>query len=330
MGNSTVSVQSVIDFANTIGDISPVLKGTGGSSREPARTIANDVMSELIAERFNWKWNRKAIAPFPTNSWQQDYPQINVTDIGWLEKWSRTDINNTSMPKPTFQGEAVRDLDITGQQFGWPAQMSWLTNDLMEHAQWPGPAVTFTQPIGASTTPANPFTNIVDAVGNIMILTTYGVTGQYPAIAPKNSPPGFTVQDGSVVWTVCNPNGMGLRIYPKPPQAGNTWLLRPFYQAEPPTIVKLTDFINPIPDSYSSTFRDGFICFCHKYCSDPKVKARFPMLYELWEKAVLNAAKQGDREQEGKGFFPDRGIMGMGGGSVPIGPAWPYSNWSIG
>jgi hypothetical protein len=339
MGNSTKSVQSIIDFANTIGDLTPVLTGTGGFSREPALTIANDVMTELIAERFNWKWNQKQFPAFVTNSWQQDYPQINTTDVGWLEKAFRTDINNTSMPKPTFPIETVRDLDPTSQQFGWPGQICWLYNRQLEHAKWPGADKTYTDPLGATTTPANPYTNILDANGNILIVTTYGITGTVAPAAPKGAAAGVTVEDGTVVWTVCNPDGMGIRIFPKPPQAGNVWLVRTLYQMKPPSIPPagtpttkafLASLIDPIPDEYAKYYRDGFIAFCHKHSPDPKVKARFPQMYTLWEQQVFAAAKAGDKEQENRGFFPDRGIMSGGDGVLPIGPAWPFSPVGIG
>src|SRR5579872_2058318 len=98
MGNSTVRLQSVVDFARTMPDLSPVLS-TGGFSGEPALTIANDVMTAMLSRPFAPKWNRIKIPPFYTNSWQQDYASLNVNNLAWLEYAIMIDINSTSEPK---------------------------------------------------------------------------------------------------------------------------------------------------------------------------------------------------------------------------------------
>ena len=67
MGNSTTKLQSVVDYARTISDLSPVL-ATGGFSQEPALTIANDVSIAMFAQLFNWKFNRIRLPFFYTNS----------------------------------------------------------------------------------------------------------------------------------------------------------------------------------------------------------------------------------------------------------------------
>jgi hypothetical protein len=330
MGNSTKTLQSVVDFASTIGDLTPVLKGTGGFSREPAVSIANRVLQELIAERFNWKWNRLPIMPFAINSLQQDYATINVTNIGWLERCTRIDINNTSEPKPTAQVEVVRDLDITGNVYGWPGQISWLQNSLLQQGNWPGAGKVYANPIGGIGMPQNGHTNILDANGNILVLTQWGTTGSIAPVAPASSVAGTNVQDGTVVWTVANPNAQGLRLSPRPPQNGNVWLLKPFVQAKAPVLTALSQTIDPVPDDYGGYFEDGFIAYCHRQSSDPKVKALFPEMYKLWQKAIMDAAKQGDREPEGAGWYPTRSIMADSGGGMPLGPAWPFGYRSIG
>jgi hypothetical protein len=324
MGNSTKTLQSFIDSVQTIGDLTPVLANAGGYTLEPAITIANDVMTELIAERFNWKWNRVKLAPFYINSFQQDYASVGVNNIGWLESCTRVDIGNTQIPKPTNPVETVRDLQITSSQSGWPSQIAWLPNNLLEQGQWPGAGMLYTTPVGAIAMPNNGPTNIADSNGNILVLTGYGITGLQAPMAPPASAPGTLVPDGTCQWTVADPNAQGLRVNPCPPQNGNLWLIRPFAQAQPPQFTNsLAQKIDPIPDSYSKWFRDGFIAYCHRHSADPKVKARFPQAYELWMSSVLAAAKAGDREQEAMGFIPVRSIMD-GGSGLNIGPAWPY------
>jgi uncharacterized membrane protein len=57
MGSSTITIQSIVDVVSSMGELQPVLP-TGGYSTGTALTIASDVMSALISQRFNWKWNR--------------------------------------------------------------------------------------------------------------------------------------------------------------------------------------------------------------------------------------------------------------------------------
>src|ERR1700739_26614 len=100
MPNSTTTLGSVVSYAKTFPDIAPIIQTTAaGSSLQPALTIANDTMTEMVAQVFNWKWNRFLLPVFYTNSWQQDYA-LNVVNLGWLEHGFLLDINNTAYPQP--------------------------------------------------------------------------------------------------------------------------------------------------------------------------------------------------------------------------------------
>jgi hypothetical protein len=324
MGNSSYTLQNIVDEVSVIGDLNPILINTGGFASEPALTIGNDVMSELISARFPWKWNRMKLLPFPLTTYQQDYASVNVTTLGWLESCVRIDINNTQVPPPSWPVYAVRDLALDNAMAGFPGQICWFPNDQLEQGIWPGPGVKYTWPIGPTVaTVNNPITNILDDRGNILVLTTYGTTGLIPPQAvypPPTTPPtdwedieksliGQQIQDGTCVWTVANPKAAGLRVFPRPPAGGNVWLMRVFAQHKARTIWKITQKLNPIPDDYIKWFRDGFVAYAHRYSSNPTVAARFEQKRQNWLNAVDAAARQGDREDESKGFFPDTGIM---------------------
>src|SRR5208337_5320543 len=103
MGNSTVKLQSVVDYARTYPDLNPVLS-TGGFSQEPALTIANDVMIAMLSRPFAPKWNRIRLPYFYTNSWQQDYAFASpaLLNLSWLEYGVLMDVNSTSSPKDKY------------------------------------------------------------------------------------------------------------------------------------------------------------------------------------------------------------------------------------
>jgi hypothetical protein len=317
VGNSNVKLQHVVDEVSVIGDLAPVLKNTGGYADQPALTIASTVMREMISTRFPWKWNRVKIPPFVLTPLQQDYASINIFNIGWLESGVRIDINNSQVPPPSWPITAVRDLAMDNTQGGFPGQFCWFPNDQLEYNPWPGPGVTYANPVSPQAQNNNYYTNIMDEYGNILILTQYGTTGLTPPTpppppipAPPNYPAGVVIQDGTCTWTCANPKAQGFRFFPRPPSGGNVWLCRLFAQLKaPPAFQNLGEYIDPIPDDYSNWFTDGFIAYAHRYASNPSVLARFPQQRQLWLEGLAGAAKQGDREDEAKGFFPDKPIM---------------------
>lgn len=342
MPNSTVSLQNVIDYAKTFGDIYPIL-AAGGYVNTIAVTNANDVMTALLAQRFNWKWNRFLPKPFYTISWQQDYAQLSLSTLAWIEHCPIVDINNTAFPKPIWFLEAVRDLEQTSAQYQRPGKICWLPNDQLVYGTWggggpsnPGPNTVYTNPLGAVQNPTNPFIQIKDTNGNLQLLTTYGTTGgTQPTWPAANSAEGTTTADGTVVWTVVNPKGQGFRVSPLPPQQGVVYQINPVCQLRPPVFSATSNNSNPlgqtlepIPDDFAKYFRDGFVAYCYRSSREADVRAKHVDAQAAWFQSLEMAKEAGDRELEDKGFYPDRGVMDYGPG-YPVGAANPYG-WGWG
>lgn len=308
-----------MDSIAAIGDIQTVFDHTGGWADEPAITIGNDVMKELLGIRFPWKWNRLRIPPFPLNALQQDYCSLALKELGWVENGQRVDINNSSFPSPTWPVYAVRDLDADSDQGGFPYQYCWFYNRDLEQGVWPGAQKVYIWPIGATTPPDNGPTDILDAQGNILVLTKYGVTGDVPPVAPtwdsslgaqpENWPIGQVITDGSCEWTVADPDAQGFRFRPRPPSGGQVWLARLWGQKRARPFLKLKQTIDPIPDDEVKWFRDGCVAYAHRYSANPAVKARYPLMKQEWINAMAAETVKNDREDESKGFFPDRSVM---------------------
>lgn len=332
MASSTVTLQSVVDYISTQGELSPVLPA-GGYSTLAAIANATDVMIALLAKPFNWKWNSFNVPPFYTISWQNDYWFPNLTNIGWLENCNAVDINNTALPKPIYYPECVRDFPVDSWASSPPERVCWLYNGSLNGKVWPGPSQVYTNPLGAPQTPNNPPTNIVDINGNYWILTTYGITassGSGPVLAANSwtATSTTTQNDGSCVWTLANPTGQGFRVGPLPPQQGVVYQMNVVAQVKPPAFSNLRQFISPIPDEYQGYFRDGMIAYTYRNSPDPQIKAQFPLMKQQWLAAMMDACKQGDRERDAACFVPQSSIMGndmLGSGSM--GPADPY-NWA--
>jgi hypothetical protein len=338
-------------------DLAPAL-ATGGYSNLPALSIANDVMQNMVAggpegQPFNWKWNRMVETPFFLNSWQQDYFIPNLVTLGWLESCTASNFSTTQFPKPIRPIEVKRDLLIVSTQMSQVAKICWMQNDTMLSGTWgqtevlsatglanPGPGVVITNPSGLSAMPLNPTTQVKDSFGNLWVVTTYGTCGNVNPFLANLNPTFPTLQnqsivsttatDGTVVWTAVNPKGQGFRINPIPGQTGPVWLIQPVGQNRVQRLTSYAQFLDPIPDDYYTFFKQGFFAQCYRRSPDPKTRAKFQTEFELWQKALVNAVRQGGRELDDWGFYPTSNVMDGGGygGYVGANPAQPFGPWT--
>jgi len=338
---STITLQNIVNYLKTYADLKPV-SDAGGFTEEPVLTMANDIMQRFLAQGMNWKFNRGNVPSFLTVPLQQDYV-TSVTDLGWLEQGWRIDINNSAVPKPIFGMEAVRDLAQTSYQAN-PFNLSWIPNSLAILGQWKA-LTSYPCGYGAAFTNPSPIQQFLDANGNILYIdsnslglgiftpgigatgfvaptTPYGTSGAVQPVLPASSAAGATVADGTVTWTVADPNGVAIRIVPIPASSGISWLLSPIYQKKPPILTSLQNIITPVPDEYGYLFRQGCLARAYQHAgSRTGLEA-----YSQWEETIMIALRSADREREDCSFYPTQGLTGGNPFryGMPVGPAWPY------
>jgi hypothetical protein len=178
MGNSTIKLGTVFNVIAARGIPDP-RGGPSGYGDQLALECANEVMADIVCERYNQKWNRAYANPFYTNSFQQDYPQLAQPGgiIGWGEDGDVVDINNTYIPKPMSNIKWRRGLSRTNVSRWWPENLCWMYNNELEIAVWPGPGIVIYPLLGTSAPGGqNPILNMRDANGNILIVTGFGTT----------------------------------------------------------------------------------------------------------------------------------------------------------
>lgn len=347
---STITLQQIVKSAKAYAELQPQIP-TSGWAQEPALTIANDVMQRILAQGMDWKWNRGYVPAVLTVALQQDYV-TQVTDMGWLEAADRIDINNSTnngnlAPKPVFTMESVRDLGRTSFQ-GYPFNVSYVPNSLAYLGQWQ-PNTLIACGYGVASIPLSPIQQFKDKNGNILFIDStvlglninspgfttgpitlpnpnpYGTTGTIQPAAGVNAAPGTTVNDGTVKWTVADPNGYAIRVGPLPALSSLAWLIEPIYQRKPPQITSLQQTLSPIPDEYAYLFRQGFIAMCYEHAGSKNAGEA----YQKWEEALMTALRSADREREDASFYPSESVMGGGPYKygMPIGPAWPFDYW---
>lgn len=115
---STRTLQDVARWAGTFTRLQPIV-GVGGYQQEPALTIANNVIQEMITAPFNWPFNSVDSNPFlteycPDNTCDniQDY-LITNTEIQWIENATWTQNNSTAQPKPVDIIKVVQNIQKT-------------------------------------------------------------------------------------------------------------------------------------------------------------------------------------------------------------------------
>lgn len=310
MGNSTISLQSAFDVIAGKGIPDPRLDASGfGDSL--ALDCGNNVMADLLTERFNWKFNRATAAPFYTNSWQQDYPQLaqSAGKIGWGEDFDLIDINNTSLPKPLYHPKIRRGLSRTMASAWRPENVCWMYNKDLSLGIWPGAGVVYSPLVTAQPAGNNPLMSMQDKNGNILIVTTFGTTGLTAPFAPANSAEGVTVNDGTVVWTVVDGDSQGFRLDYLPSATSVVFQGIFYFQLEPPTLTALSDLINPIPNSFSRHFQRGLEAECYAASPNPNDKQRGAEAKAAWMRTLIDAIKQGDKEPNYYGLQPASAVV---------------------
>lgn len=325
MGNSTITLQDVVDGLASLSDINPSAN-PGSYALDTLLSISNRVLTGLIARRFNWKWNSNLAPAFYTNGYQQDYPMAGLNDIGWLESAWWVDINSTTRPIPLEPFETMRDIEIDGGRYtGQPEQLCWMYNKQLQRGMWPGSAVALGNPRTNGPIPQNPVLSFLDANGNILTLTSYGTTGTTAPAAPAASLDATPVPDGSCIWTVCAPGSQGFRLVPLPPSGGPVYELHVKYQAKPVRFVSMQDTLGVIPDEYAPYFVDGFKVMSYSYATDENVRKQYPAMLGEWMQQMTDAEKQGDREPDSFRLLPATSVVeGTYGFRDPNNPRTPY------
>lgn len=347
--SSTLSIQKLIDPLSTYPEVQ-LFNSTGGFGSQPALSFANDVLSRMLAQPFNWKWNRAYVPTFLTVSLQQDYV-TNVTDMGWLEQAWRLDINNTVTPKPYFTMESVRDLGQTSFQAN-PFNISYIPNALATMGSWQA-NTAYGCGYGQASVPASPIQQFIDANGNILFINSnslglslnspgysgtpisttppFGTSGGTKPVLAAKSAAGTTVVDGTVTWTVADPAGVAMRLAPLPAFSGLCWLITAVYQKAPPLKTALTNIITPVPDDLAYLYRQGILAQAYKASPEPGANRKAPAAYNEWLVDLTTALRGADREREDAVVYPSESLTGAGPFQTgfPLGPAYPFSPYGF-
>lgn len=324
---STWNGQRLLDYARLFSWTTPAI-GVSGYAYEPTLTFLNEVLQRLMSKSNPWKWNDNKFPLFYTQPYQQDYPtSISQNVLGWLKDAVMIDINNV-----TTSSQNIPPLTVYSriqQSFipGYPTKMCWIPNSMANTSTWPGNNVTFQNPLESQGGGPgnNPPCAITDPNGNIQVVTTYGITlstgiPSWPAVGAAA---GTTTNDGSVVWTVQDPNGVAIRLDRLASFGSNVFEIHCNYQTKAPVITTLKQTISPVPDDLAYLVKQGFLAFCYKQVDN----AKFQTELAQWMLDIKEAMGASDREDQEFGFSPVDAMQDTGMAEQDY-PGWP--GWSSG
>lgn len=346
MSLSTITLQNVYDKIVVRPDIEPCLN-VGGYSLQPFLTVCTDVMNEMCAQQFPYKWNEMNVPQFYINQLQQDYSIPGLTTLSVLERGICIDIMSSSLPKAwayvqVGRAQTASTAALVSPYFRNPLYYaSWIPNNLAYFGTWgasnagnntwgnnPKPQQVITNPLSVPANgsgPNNPILQVQDANGNFLVLTTYGTTGTSAPVLPASSSPGTTVNDGTCIWTVVDPNGQAIRINPVPGPSTNVWQFNLVGQMVPPTFTAMSQTLFPLPDEFEPNFRQGVMAYLYAYSPDAKVRAKADEEFQKWLRSLGQFRARQDKELDLFYLVPGKTIGGRRRSNGPWrGPANPF------
>ena len=344
MSNTTVTLQSVVNFAATHADLVP-LANVGGYTQEPAISICNDALSDLLTSDNDWKFNQVDMPMMVTALNKQDYlfagASAFTTQTGGLAQGSASTgaaialaSNNgitvgggmvtvsTLEPHRMKVGDTAF-LDGVVMTTGNAAAYNATYFDNGTESGWTGGF-----PITAITATSFSFASVAGQnnsdVGGAPGIIDFGWLASATMVELNNTSSPQNSVDLEAVKTlqpwskVANPEkvcvyadlGTGvlkLRLWYVP---GSTiWGIKPVYQAKAPLKTDLSQNWAPFPDNMSAIYRQAVIYRMYRYLNSPRTEVEYQKLQQ--EIAKFQGAD--DAEDSDVHMVPSEGSVGNSG-----------------
>jgi len=333
MSLSTVTFNSIINFCRTHAELIPLV-GVGGLVQEPALSICNDAISDLMTEPNDWKFNSVFMPMLVTTPNRQDYIfagacafTLGSSSAGaCIELCTSNGVTVTSgvvtvvttQPHRFSVGDTVYLNGVTMTTGTTQAYNSTYTDDGSTSGWsngWVITAVTSTSFSFAAVSGQNNG-DIGGAPGifNYAFLTEASMQEMNNNSSPVNVKHLKTVKS-SPVWSkvgdpekVCVVQDYGngkllMRFYYVP---GSTiWGVNIVYQAKAPLKVSLADTIAPFPDHYQAVVRQAVLYRCYRYLNNPRAEVE----YQKLQQEINKAQGFDDNEEQNVYLQPEDGLM---------------------
>lgn len=310
---STITLQNIVDYGRTQTRLIPIV-GVGGLGQEPALSLCNDTLQEVLSSPYAWRFNRASIPPFTTVNYQQDYIvtgataatpgaaggifPVKMSPLGASESGTTVTINTTyahtiavgnvvtitGMADPSYNGTFTCTTVPNSTSFTFTHTLSNLG---------PSGASGITNINWVERCVLEDFANTsnVKPRHNIEVVATLTIES---IIQPPFKVSFETQQDdGSVTF----------RFWPVP--SSQIWTAYLDYQVKPPIKTSLGNTWAPWPDELGYVLRQGFLSRALVFAEDPRAQQEL----QKFEMLLAKALGIKDQEMRSESFFPERPIL---------------------
>ena len=342
---STVPVQNTLNFCATHADLLP-LSGVGGYTNEPALSLVNDTLSDLISDGNDWVFNRVEMPSFFTVANKQDYkfagasvfcitvsPTPSTTSVpsqGWgvdLATNSAITVTGGVVTLNTLEthrfvvGAVLYGNNIT-MTTGTAANYNSTFTDDGTVSQWNNPIGTVTAVTATSVSwTAQTGQNNGD-IGGAPGISNFGyaTSASMQEVNNNSSPPNKStlyvkreLPVSSMVSiiekvAVMVDYGTGvLQIRMIQVPSWTVYEVKIVYQAKAPVLTTLVGSTwAPFPDNFSAIYRQALIYRMYRYLNSPAADKEYAKLQEEIKK--IHGADEGTNTDVG--LIPEEPLMG--------------------
>lgn len=334
---STITIQQVVNLASIYTELIPYT-GVGGISNEPALTIANETMEELLGYENPWKFNRKEMPSFFTMEFRQTYQFAGASAFG-LDSAKGVGIDLASNNAITESGTTVTVQFLDPHNFSVGDTMYMTGNTVAAYnsvftqspsngSAWSGGWVITAVPDNlhvqfthASSGLANSGAPGITDFGWLESATmvdpadTAPVQGVKPLTAVRMLEPASTVIRPQKIAMIQDLNNGVLRFRFNTVPGSNRLQVFPVYQMKPTLLTSLSSTWAPFPDEFSYVYRQMFLAQAYRFAKS----ALYQMEYQKAQMAVNKGLGRDDREQAEEYMVPDSPI---GTGDITQNGVW--------
>lgn len=349
MSNSTITLQNVVNLCSTHADLLP-LTGVGGYTNEPALSLCNDALSDLITDPNDWVFNRKEMPSLFTCPSKQDYLfagasafTLNGTgtaaspSMGWAIDLATNSgitvaagvVTVKTLENHRFSvGQTVYLNNVT-MTTGTAANYNSVFTDNGTNTQWTvGYVITGTPTLNTFTFAAVAGQNNAD-VGGAPGITDFGFgTSASMAEVNNNSSPQnvyplifkrellvssrVSIPEKVAVMADLGTGVLKIRFLWVPGTV--VYQVNLVYQAKAPLKVSLNDTWAPFPDEQGAVIRQALLYRMYRYINSPIADTEYQKLQAAIRKAQAgDDAAPTDVQLEPEQSLMDSSYDGMGG-----------------
>jgi hypothetical protein len=323
----SITLQQIVNIAQTHVELAP-LANVAGYTDEPALSLCNDVIQELLSTGYTWKFNRVECPSFFTQKGKQDYlfagasaftttgksAGIALTEMGGATK-SGTTVTIKTMERHVFEvGDTVYQTGIEIEAYNsvfsqTPSGSSWSGGKVITAVPTPY-SYTYTDDatiLAASGAPGISNFGELESATMVRADDESAVQKVWHPTAVRSLKPSSDRGIPDKVAVVSDESGvLKIRLHGIP--EAEPWQIRIVYQRKAPQKTALTDTWFPFPDEYAFVFRQAFLARAYRYINS----RRADIEEQKAQRAVLKAMGKDDGESSDEQFAPQTPLMDWG------------------